>query len=189
MDVRGYVPAAGGRTSPVVINPWSDQSIGAALQTTGQGSAGLQNYIAANVGVFVPFVIYEAVTFTKLGVMNADAVAGNIDLGLFQEDGTLIVAAGTTAQSGVSAQQTVDITDTSLARGRYYLGITGDTGGVTQKVYGVVPVAGIAQALGLLEDSSCAPPFSTSANPATFVAYSRAFIPLIMAQGFRVLGT
>jgi hypothetical protein len=138
--------------------------------------------------VFVPFTVPEAVTITKMGWGNGSAVAGNLDIGLFQEDGTLIVAAGSTAQAGTSRIQVVDITDTTIARGRYYIGLTSDTSGITQKVLSLLPTAGIAQALGLLQDSSCAPPFSSSANPATFVAYAQAFIPLVVAQGYRTLG-
>jgi len=81
----------------------------------------------------------------------------------------------------------VDVTDTLLGRGRYYLAMTSDTSGATQKVYGAAPAAGIAQSLGLLQ-MSAAPPFSSNANPAVFAKYASAFIPFIVAQGYRTVG-
>ncbi len=182
-----YAPPSLGRPGEVVISPWSYQSLGVPLTVLNIFDSS-QNYVAVNVGVFVPFTIPEAVTFTKLGWGNGSAVAGNLDVGLFAEDGTMIVAAGITAQLNTTTLQVVDITDTTLARGRYYLGLTSDTSGITQKVRASLPVAGILQALGLLQDSAAAPPFSTSCNPATFVAYAQAFIPVVVAQGYRTLG-
>lgn len=164
------------------------QSLGIELFGANINGPNSQNYIAANVGLFIPFVIPEATTFTKMFWCNGSAVTGNIDVGLFQEDGTLIVSIGSTAQSGTTNAQAVDITDTTLARGRYYLGMTSDTSSISQKVYASLPPAGVLQAFGLVEDASCAPPLSTNANPATFVAYTRAFIPLFGAQGYRTLG-
>lgn len=183
-----YSPPLLARPDAVTITPWSYQSIADAAYTTGQFLPTANNYVAANVGVFVPFTIPEPVLFTKLFWGNGTAVTGNLDVGLFGEDGTLLVAAGTTAQAGTSTLQVVDVTDTLLARGRYYFGLTSDTSAVGQKVLAAVPAAGIAQALGCLEDAACAPPFSTNANPATFAAYTRAFIPLVGAQGFRTVG-
>jgi len=175
-----------GRAGAVTVTPWSITSVGYFLAGTAAAS---NNYIAVNTGVFIPFGLSEPCTFTKVFWGNGTAVAGNIDAGLFNEDGSLIVAAGSTVQTTTGTLQVVDITDTTLARGRYYLGITSDTSGITQKVLATTgQVAGVCQALGLLQDTSCAPPFSTSANPATFVAYNLAFIPLVGAQGYRTLG-
>lgn len=188
MDVRGYMPPNLARPGEITITPWSVQSLGVPLFVTATTNPSSQNYVAANVGVFVPFTIPEACTFTKMFWCNGSAAAGNLDVGLFQEDGTLIVSSGTTAQSGTSNLQPVDITDTTLPRGLYYLGLCSDTSGVTQKVLAVLPSAGVLQGLGLLEDAACAPPFSTNANPATFAAYSRAFIPLVGVQGYRTVG-
>jgi hypothetical protein len=176
-----------GRSGAITITPWSTNSIGYYLQ--GVSTPSSNNYIAANTGVFIPFGLVEATTFTKMFWANGSAVTGNLDVGLFQEDGTLIVSAGTTAQATISTLQVVDITDTSLPRGRYYLGITSDTSAVGQKITSTILVAaGICQALGILQDTSCAPPLSTNANPATFVAYNQAFIPLCGAQGYRTFG-
>lgn len=177
------------RPGEVVIHPWSYQCLGVPLFALSNTNATNSiNYPAANVGVFVPFTIPEATTFTKMFWGNGAAVAGNIDVGLFQEDGTLIVSIGSTAQAGTTNIQVVDITDTTLGRGRYYIGMTSDTSGATQKVLASAPSAVIAQCLGLLQDSACAPPLSTSANPATFVAYAQAFVPLVGVQGYRTVG-
>ncbi len=177
-----------GRPGEICIHPWSFQSIGLEIRTSNSGNPGSQNWPAANVGVFIPFTIPEPVTFTKMFWGNGSAVAGNIDVGLFDESGTRLVSIGTTAQATVSTIQVVDITDTTLARGRWYLGMTSDTSGATQKVLQAVPVGGICQAFGLLKDTSCAPPLSTNANPATYVAYDLASIPLVGVMGYRTFG-
>lgn len=183
-----YAPPMLARPGAILIHPWSYQSLGVSLYVMGTVPPVSANYIAANVGVFVPFWIPESTTFTKVWWTNGSAVAGNIDCGIFAADGTLIVAAGSTGQLNTTNAQVVDITDTTLARGIYYMGITSDTSGATQKVLASSPAAGIPQSLGLLEDSACAPPFSTSANPATFAAYTRAFIPFFGVQGYRTIG-
>jgi len=183
-----YTPPMPGRSGEVCITPWSYQSLGVPLAATGQSAPVSANWIAVSVGVFVPFTVPESFTATKMFWQNGTAVAGNIDVGIFLEDGTRVVSAGSTAQATISVIQTVDITDTVLARGRYYMGMTSDTSGITQKVYALAGAAGIYQSMGMLKDTACAPPLSTSANPATFVAYDLAFIPTFGVQGYRTAG-
>jgi hypothetical protein len=57
-------------------------------------------------------------------------VAGNIDVGIYADDGdakpgSLLVSAGLTAQSGTNSVQFDDCTDTALAAGRYWLALFG----------------------------------------------------------------
>lgn len=188
MSLPAFQPASRARSGEITIIPSSYQSLGMSTFVMAQPSYGSNNNPGANVGWFVPFTVPEPVTVTKLFWGNGAAVAGNVDAGIFQEDGTRLVSAGTTAQSGTSNLQVVDVTDTRLERGRYYLGLCGDTTGTTQRFLANTSAAGIWQALGVLKDSSCAPPMSTNANPATFEAYDLAWLPLVGLQGFREVG-
>jgi hypothetical protein len=185
--VSPTLPDTSYRPGEITINPWSMQSLGVALASMALLAPQPQNYAAANLAVFVPFWVPEPIVITKMGWGNGAAVAGNLDAGVYDENGNLLISTGSTAQAGTSTIQVVDVMDTVLNRARYYLAMTSDTSGTTQKVMAVVPAAGIPQALGLLQ-MVAAPPLASNANPAVFAKYAQAFIPLVMAQGYRTVG-
>lgn len=187
MDVRGFLPPMFNRPGEIVISTWTRQSLGVPLIALGQSAAG-QGYIAANLVLYIPFHVPEATILTKLFWVNGNAVTGNLDIGLYQTDGTLLVSSGTTAQTGTNTIQITDITDTAIARGTYYFGIVGDTTGATQKLFAALPAVGIMQALGILEQASVTLPLATNASPATFAAVSHAFVPIIGALAYRAVG-
>ena len=177
------------RPPELQITPWSYQSLGPQLRFCGQIANALsQNYVTANLVVYVPFWVPESVTFTKMFWVNGTAVAGNYDVGIYTTDGTRLVSMGSTAAAGISQIQTVNITDTTVARGTYYMAIVSDTSGTTQKILAALPAAGIPQALGLLQQASVTLPLSTNASPATFAKYTSAFVPLFGVQGYRTVG-
>lgn len=188
MDVRGFTPPVLGRPGDICITPWSYQSIGPQLTATSQVAPASNNYVTASLVVYIPFWIPETVTFTKMFWVNGSAVAGAYDVGIYATDGTRLVSSGSVSASGVSQVQATDITDTTCARGMYYMAILSDTSGITQKILAVVPSAGIPQSLGLLQQASVTIPLSTNASPATFAKYASAFIPLMGVQGYRTLG-
>lgn len=133
------------------------------------------NWIAVNVAVFIPFWITEAVVATKMYWQNGAAVAGNIDVGIYDEAGNALVTKGNTLQAGISNIQTVDITDTVLSRGNYYMAMSSDTSGVTQKVVASTQGALAEIAFGFLEQATANPlPTPT----ATFAKYTRNFWPI-----------
>jgi hypothetical protein len=85
----------------------------------------------ANRALFVPIYVFAPVVAKRLLTFNGQ-IGNNIDLGIYRDDLSLVVSTGTTAMSGsISTPQAVDITDTPLPAGRYYLAlaINGTTGG------------------------------------------------------------
>jgi hypothetical protein len=184
LDSIVYQPPSLYRPGEITITPWSMQSLGVPLYASGQGAPASQNFVTANLAVFVPFYVPEAVTITKLGWGNGAAVAGNLDAGIYGTAGTRLVSTGTTAQATTAVIQVVDVTDTTLARGVYYLALSSDTSGATQKILAVLPAAGIPQSLGLLQMAAA---FVLPAS-ATFAKYASAFVPLVLAQGYRTVG-
>lgn len=74
----------------------------------------------ANTAVFVPFWIPFAYNVKRIWWVNGSAAGGNTDVGVYSKDGTLIVSAGSTAESGNSAPQFVTPTETLLLPGSYY---------------------------------------------------------------------
>jgi hypothetical protein len=184
LDSIVYQPPMLARPGEVTISPWSMQSLGVALRIMGQGAPSSQNFVTVNLAVFVPFSVPEPITITKLGWVNGTAVAGNLDAGIYDTSGTRLVSSGTTAQASTSTAQVVDVTDTILGRGVYYLALASDTSGITQKVFAAIPAAGIAQSLGLLQMATA----FVLPNPATYAKYVSAFVPLVFAQGYRTVG-
>ena len=135
------------------------------------------NYPAVNMAIFVPFQIAEPVTVVKLWVRNGTAVAGNLDMGIYLPDGTRVVSKGSTAQAGIDELQNMDITDTLLQAGNYYLGINSDTSGATQKVYThnhATTIAGWWAAAGCYQQAVGALALPSTA---TFAAFGQLHVP------------
>lgn len=136
---------------------------------------------ASNDALFVPFTLKQSVLVKRLFAINGGAVSGNIDVGLYSEDGARVVSSGSTAQSGTSAPQFFDVTDLVIGPGRYYFAVAMDN--TTGTIFRAnTPVARM-QAMG------CAKQATAFALPssATFATVTATFIPLIGAEVFRVL--
>lgn len=83
-------------------------------------------WTTTNMGVYVPFTVNRKATVKKLYHFNGAVASGNLDVGIYGADADGLPAArkvssGPTAQSGTSAWQEFDVTDTDLAPGLYYL--------------------------------------------------------------------
>lgn len=183
-----FSPPALARPGEMFISPWAWQSLGAPMWAQALTLPSSNNYIAANVVCFYPFGLPEPAVVTKLYWVNGAAVAGNYDAGVYDEAGTLLVSTGSVAAASANAFQVTDVTDTTLARGRYYMAIVSDTSGATQTIISLVPAAGILQSLGMLEQAGVTLPLATNASPATFAKYTRAFIPYTGALLYRAVG-
>lgn len=114
---------------PTTITPYSFCSIGRDLNLYGGGQASAA-WPSANRAYFVPFVTNQTTTIMQLFIVNGSTASGNFDIGIYDDNGTKIVSSGSTAQSGTSVIQAVDITDTMIGAGRYYLALSmnGTTG-------------------------------------------------------------
>lgn len=127
---------------------------------------------AANRCMFLPFVVYQPLIAVKMGVINGTTASGNLDIGIVDDQQNRLVSAGSTAQAGTTQLQVVDITDTLLEPGVYYMALSMDgTTGTTGRW--AVPL-GEARAMGILSQSlgSVAIP-----NPVTFAAAQDAYVP------------
>ena len=182
-----FQPPMLARPGEVTITPWSEHSLGLALMRMGQTPTSAA-WLAAGLVIYVPFRVAGPMVVTKLmlgiGSPNAGALC---DIGIYDPNGNLLVSAGSTVPSVSVAMQVVDVADTVLARGTYYLAAVTDTI-ATLTIYRASPAAGIPQSLGLLEQASVTLPLSTGASPATFAKYTRASIPLVGLQAHRGIG-
>lgn len=91
------------------------------IQPTGSGS-----WPTADLAIYCPVRVFERVVVRALYVANGSSVSGNFDLGLYNSGGTRLVSSGATAQSGTSSEQVVDVTDTTIGPGIYYVAMTLD---------------------------------------------------------------
>lgn len=134
---------------------------------------------AANRALFVPFVIHEPFVVQKMAVYNATTAAGNVDIGIYTEDGTLLVSSGSTAMAGTSTQQTFSISKT-LAPGRYYMAIAFSSTSAILRA-STTSLAS-TQLSGVLQMASAFPLPAT----ATFAVAASAYIPAfgLSSRGF-----
>ena len=129
---------------------------------------------SANLAIYIPVEIYEPVTVVKMAVNNGSVVSGNIDVGIYDALGNKLASAGSTAQTGTSAIQIFDITDTLLLPGLYYMAValdntTGTLAGFQSGTAQVLEGAGLFQ-----QASAFALP-----SPATYAAMAQTVVPLV----------
>ena len=130
-------------------------------------------YPAANRALAVPFEIAFPFLVRKVFWFNGTtATTDSIDVGVYTEAGTRLVSGGGTAVSGASATQEVDVTDTLLKPGRYWLAYVQN--GVTATPIMSATTAANARALGAAQMASA------YVLPATFTpaAIAAANLPL-----------
>lgn len=125
----GEIPFKG-LTPLVTIHPWSLESVGAGILSS--GGVALKDttsavWPAASGAFLVPFVLSVPFTVVKMFTYNGAVVNDNLDVGIYFNEGgssTLlrrIVSKGSTAQAGTNQIQELDIVDTQLAPGMYYM--------------------------------------------------------------------
>lgn len=89
----------------------------------GAGTAAAAAVTTNNRIWYIPFLVHRIVTITRIGLLNGGTVAGNVEVGIYNEAGVQLVTSGAVAQSGTNAAQIYDITDTVLTPGLYYVAI------------------------------------------------------------------
>lgn len=128
----------------------------------------------ANVCLYIPFEILSIVTAYKLGWQNGNAVAGNCDVGIYDENLNKLVSTGSTPQVGSLSSQYFDIVDTVLVPGTYFIGFVANSTG-NYAGYSGLP-APLFQACGGQYQLSTFP----LPNPAVFAGgvYTTATVPV-----------
>lgn len=107
------------------ITPFHSESIGDAYRGGG-GSA----MSSASSGAFTddqiyyyPFIIHESAIAVKMAYLVGATASGNVDLGIYDSQWNLLVSTGLTAQGTINVLQELDITDTLLNPGIYFMAI------------------------------------------------------------------
>lgn len=162
---------------PIVIGTASECSIGgSAFQ-----SLGFFAYPSANRCIFIPFTLSTPFIARQLWVYNATgSVSGNLDLGIYDSTGTLLVSTGSTP-AAINLQY-IDIDDTLIGPGQFYFAVTVDNGG-SNMAFGIMVggLGAVASILGILKQEIFPLP-----DTATFASQLGDFvqIPYIGATGY-----
>ena len=163
------------------LHTFSDEAIGTAVVAlTGGNTPAAAVWPAANDALFIPFALAQSVLLKRLFVINGATASGNVDAGLYADDGTRIVSSGSTAQSGTSAPQFFDITDIIISPGRYYLAVAMDTTGGT--LFRSNPSVIREQQIGMAKQASAFPLPAT----ATFATVTALYLPCVGAEVTKV---
>lgn len=114
-----------------VITPFSPECpVGDGWrQIFGNLDLGDGSWPTANLGIWVPFKLERPAVVQQFFVVNAGAVSGSFDVGVYGWDLAKRVSQSA-AQSGTNTRQVVNCSDTSLGPGWYYLALShSDTSG------------------------------------------------------------
>lgn len=126
-----------------------------------------------NLAVYVPFWIAAPYPVQRLWWINGSSVTANVDVGVYSAGGSLLVNAGTTAQSGASAPQYVSKA-IILPAGRYYFAIACSS--TTNKLFGSTALtANTLRFGGVLQQALSALPLPATMTPAVI---SNALFPV-----------
>lgn len=165
------------------ISSWGSQAMG-SIYIDGLGGSMLSTaWLSNNRAVYIPFRLAARVKITDGFVQNGSTANTNIDLGIYDEKGTLIVSSGTVGQSGTSQKQTIALTDTIIGPGLFYMALafSATTGTVFARTFTLRTM----RAIGYAEQDSA---FNLPTS-ATFAAPSAdAILPVFGLIGNRVVG-
>ncbi len=167
-----HFPAPPVLGNTVIIQPTSLASIGYSLRQWSAFSYASTAHPAANLAIYVPFVLAAPMNIQSVFWVNGLTTGSNCDVGIYNEDATKIVSLGSTGRGAASSViTTTTLTDTVVGRGRYYMGFLCDG---TANMQAVAPAAGLCAAMGVLEQAVGA---ANLPSPATFTVTTRAYIP------------
>lgn len=134
------------------VHPFGPECLGKDILAVDSGLTSL-TYIA-NLLVFVPMILSEPLLVAQFFWHNGASVAGNTDVGIYNEAGTTkLGSSGSTANSGTSVLQAVNVTDFYLpAHKRLWLAIGCDSG--TQTFFAANLIVNLADYVGFKQQAS-----------------------------------
>jgi len=155
---------------PVAITTYNRWSVGPiAANGFSGGSPTSSAWPANNRALYVPFQIDFEYRIKRFFWLNGSAVAGNIDMGIYDILGNKLASTGSTAQSGTSATQIANATaEILLAPGSYYMAMAASS--TSMRIQASAGAgASVLRVNGLMQEDSALP------LPATFTPAAGAF--------------
>lgn len=126
---------------------------------------------AANRAILIPFRLPKIMTAYQMIVGCGGTGGGNFDCGIYDKFGNLLVSGGSTGRSALS-EVIVNITDTVLGRGTYYMALSVD--GTNNMIATAPAQVALVKAVGIRQASSA---FVLPAT-ITFETAASAYIPV-----------
>jgi len=152
-----------------VQSPWACGANTLGLPTNALGGAA---WPTNNLGIFVPFNLPCPFVVRAAFCHNSTTASGNLDIGVFSQDGALLVSKGSTAMSGTSTLQILTLTETLLQPGAYYMAMSSSTTVAIFNRWAYSATSG-QRHLGILQASSQLP---LATNP-TLATPSNDYVP------------
>ena len=153
-----------------VISSLGVASLADILMYRKTGATTSTAWTTANRAVFIPFYVEMPTTVYQIAVENGGTLGGNLDVGVYDVTGVRLVSSGTTAQAGISVIQKLNVTDTLLNPGTYFMAMSTDSTTATYIGTGAWSGAGEWwRSFGVQEQLTAfvLPATATFANPAS----------------------
>jgi hypothetical protein len=157
------------------FQPQARQSFIEAYRYMPHGSSvikGLMNHssqawaLGANKILYIPVLLEQPMQVSEVWWLNGGTVSGNVDCGVYTDNGIRLGNAGTTAQAGPSTNQSVS-TNFLVPRGIVYMALAVSSATAT---FFALAAAGDPDWMGFMLEQSAAPPLPTTATFATTTA-------------------
>lgn len=159
----------------------SINALGIPFAALGQGSPSNAAWPAASDAIFIPFHIDRPMLARRMYMANGNVAGNTVDMGIFTKNGARIVSSGSAAQTGASALQFFDITDTWLSPDQYYMAAV--INGTTGTTHRFNPSIILCQQLGVLKATSA---YLLPAS-VTLATVTAAYVPIIGIEAANTL--
>lgn len=156
-----------------VLSPFSLGPLGDLHTITGIFANTTAGAWTANRAVYMPVTVQQPVTVTDM-IVTVTTQNGNLDVGIYDFTGALVVSSGSTAVAAAGTQ-VVGIADTALTPGLYYLGFSCSSATAVFRYSALT--AATARVGGVREQASAFP----LPSPATMADYATALMPNLVA--------
>jgi hypothetical protein len=169
-----------GALVPPVISPWWMPPNHVEQWITANTGSGV--FPVANQAYYYPIWLAHAIVVTTLWWQNGTTVAGNVDCGLYTDNGVRLVSTGSTAQAGSLALQAVDIADTPVPGGLVYLAFVASSTSANFRTVGA-GTGGVTP--GCMASTYLQAAAFPLPNPATFATSRSAFNKIFKVGALR----
>lgn len=155
----------------VTIHIFSPECIGSLIMSFQghkfiDGASGA--WFGANLANFIPFSLTTSVIVRKLFCITGAVANGNVDMGIYDVNGTKLTSAVNAPQGAINTIQEFDIDDTPIGPGTFYFAVSLDNavGTIFMYTFG----AGTLKGLAGIAEMAAAYPLPAVATLATITA-------------------
>lgn len=161
---------------PVICTMSKESLSDLTLVSAGSFASGT---LVANQAHFQPFRLDIGGTVVKMAYLMGATATGNVDLGIYDGEFNLLVSSGATAQGTINVLQELDITDTELHPGNYWMAFSASSASGTAFQTAVADET-FVPALPLYIQAS-AHPLPSTATPVKDTNTTPKLIPLMLS--------